>query len=121
MEATRDGQKEIVQYLLDKGGSPNAEKFASWNTKSPLTIAIRANNSPIIELLINAGAIVTNKEVKLAIEKNIDLSTIETLLLHSINREDPYDPYLLAAIKSGNIALLKAMEDNPLLKGFEEI
>lgn len=121
MEAVQDGRKEIVQYLLDNGGNPNAEEFASWNTKSPLTIAIHIKNAAIIELLLNAGAIVTNKEVLLAIEKNIDITTIEKLLLCSVNREDPYNPYLLAAIKSGNIALLKTLEDNPLLQRFDVI
>lgn len=107
MIAVSKGDVRMVKYLLENGANPNAKKFASLSKKTPLTIALRAGHSFIVRLLVEHGAIITSATVYDALAHNIDIETIKYLMSKSINRESPHQPYLRAAINSGNVSLLK--------------
>lgn len=108
MIAVECGYEKIVDYLLRRGANPNAVTFADRN--SAMELVINAKNYNILQQLINAGAIVTAVEVQLAIKKGLDPKFINLLMKFSINKEDPYEPYLLTAIESGNIELFKYLD-----------
>lgn len=119
MIAVESVDVEIVRYLLQIGANVNAELFSAYLT--PLKIAINNKNSAIIALLINEGAIVTNHEVNLAIKEGLDIASVELMLQHCINAEAYDTPYLLTAIMSGNLTLLLALENHPLVYTFNQI
>lgn len=119
MVAVSLGHEQMVCYLLEQGGNPNATLAASDTT--PLTVAITNKKPKLISLLIKAGAIVTNDEITLAIKNGLDLGTIDLLLQHSINLENPFAPYLIAAVQNGDVALLQRLETHPLVTSFEQI
>jgi sulfur relay (sulfurtransferase) DsrC/TusE family protein len=119
MVAVSLGNEQMVSYLLEHGGNPNASSFSSNTT--PLTAAITNKKSKLISLLIRAGAVVTQSEITLAIKQGLDLETIDLLLQQCINRENPFSPYLIAAVTSGDVALLRRLETHPLVMSFEQI
>ncbi|MFA6303283.1 MAG: ankyrin repeat domain-containing protein [Legionella sp.] len=112
------GHEEIVNYLLQKGANPNADEY---DISSPLNSAIKCGHQKIIQLLINAGAVVSSEKVNLAIRSGADIKIIELLLQHSIDSENLKKPYLITAIKSGNVSLLQILETHPMISTFNDI
>lgn len=119
MRACETGQEDMIEYLVRHGAHINASNGASGTT--PLQLAIRAKKSNAVRVLISLGAIVTNSDVLQAIQLGFDIETIQCLLESSVEKEDPYNPYLMAALKSGTIELLKALEANPMIVPFSVI
>ncbi len=119
MIAASNGDDRMVQYLLENGGNANAE--ISYCHQTPLKCAIESGNASVVERLVNAGAIVTADDVTHAIFYNASIKIISYLLTISLNQEHPDHPYLITAIRSGNIDLLKYFESLPLYNNLEKI
>jgi len=60
MHAVRDNQKEIVEFLLDRGADVNHETMKGW---TPLLYAIEKKQKDMVELLLQKGADVNVKTI----------------------------------------------------------
>jgi cytohesin len=63
--AAQSGQKEMVEFFLDKGFKADGEESASWtrNPEPPLHLAAKSGSVGTAELLINRGANINKKDI----------------------------------------------------------
>jgi ankyrin repeat protein len=107
--ACNNGHYEVVHYLLTQGANPNSPISGG----SVLTNAIESRNFQLVELLVNHGAHIKNKEIHYALKEGV-FEISEFLLIkiedvHLLNSDA--SPFVQVAAKGGCIKTLKLLID----------
>ncbi len=63
--ACLDGNVDMVKVMLDAGANPNAVAIFDWgDVESALICAVRANQPGVVQVLVDAGAVVDGEHAR---------------------------------------------------------